>query len=134
MIQIRENCFETNSSSVHTLCMCSDSEYSKWAKDCNSITSDSYLFDGRSLVSIADVIEDYNKYDEEYNGGENKVTIEDVLDLESTKRERFIYFIDEDYYTRRAFFDNYDYESYYDECVTPGGEKVIAFGHYGYNG
>ena len=29
-VSVRQGVFETNSSSVHTLTMCSDSEYNKW--------------------------------------------------------------------------------------------------------
>ena len=31
-VSVRQGVFETNSSSVHTLTMCSDSEYKKWEK------------------------------------------------------------------------------------------------------
>ena len=32
MIQIRKNVFETNSSSTHSLCICTEDEYNKWQK------------------------------------------------------------------------------------------------------
>ena len=41
---------------------------------------------------------------------------------------------DEDrYYTYEHFFDNFDYETFWDNCTTPSGDKVVAFGYYGYN-
>ena len=31
-------------------------------------------------------------------------------------------------------FDDYTEETYYEEFVTPGGETVVAFGNYGWDG
>lgn len=36
--------------------------------------------------------------------------------------------------TCNDFDNNNDNESYYDEFVTPGGETVVAFGNYGWDG
>lgn len=132
MIQVRENCFETNSSSVHTICMCTESIYSKWAKNLESITSDSYLYTYDSLVPILDVIKDYNEYEEKYNDGKNKVTIDDILNKESPLRDTFISFITEEYYTKDSFFRGYD-ETYCEDYTTPNGETVVAFGRYGWD-
>jgi hypothetical protein len=42
-------------------------------------------------------------------------------------------FCDEGIKTYNDFFDDYDYNTYAHSYTTPGGEKVIAFGYYGYN-
>jgi hypothetical protein len=43
---------------------------------------------------------------------------------------------DGDYLTYDQFkdWDYLDYDTFEDEYTTPGGEKVISFGYYGYNG
>lgn len=43
---------------------------------------------------------------------------------------------DEDrYYTYNQFFEGYafEYETFWDNCTTPSGDKVVAFGYYGHD-
>ena len=43
---------------------------------------------------------------------------------------------DEDrYYTYNQFFEGYafEYETFWDNCTTPFGDKVVAFGYYGHD-
>lgn len=59
MIQIRRNIFETNSSSVHTLTLCSQEDFNKWKQ--GELIWD---WDAEELVE-PDLIEKDEYYDEE---------------------------------------------------------------------
>ena len=39
------------------------------------------------------------------------------------------------YYTYNQFFEDYafEYETFWDNCTTPSGDKVVAFGYYGHD-
>ena len=91
-IQVRRGVFETNSSSVHTITICTEDEYQKWREG-------DYIYNrwDRTLVP----------YTEETNG------------------RRFM--------TYEQFFDT-EFETFESNYTTPSGEKIIAFGYYGYDG
>ena len=106
-IQIRRGLFETNSSSVHSIVMCSESDFDKW-KNGEYVYS---KFDGK-LVSINDDL--YQKW----------------LNTEESSR------LDYEYLTYDDFFNNWDaiqYETYKDSYKSPSGDVVVAFGYYGSN-
>ena len=121
MESIRRNVFETNSSSTHSLTMCSETEYEKWKK-------------GELL---------FHKYDEEF------VTKEEFLKIyqeimkkyfekypDDTEEDFKDYMGDNDYLTYDEFWDYFtsDYETFQTSYTTKNGEKVISFGYYGYDG
>lgn len=120
MIQIRENCFETNSSSVHTICMCMESEYDKWAEDWNHLKEESLIYDrwDEELVTV------------ETAAKNAKIDIEDVLNLNAEGHEDAVEILKEDYWTAEDY-ENEEYEKYFTEYTTPNGETVVAFGVYG---
>ena len=76
MIQIRQNIFETNSSSVHTLTLCSEKDFNKWKQG-------ELIWDwcGEELVK-PDLIEKDEYYDEE-----DYLTYEDFFDGYNTHVE-----------------------------------------------
>lgn len=100
--QVRFNVFETNSSSTHSLVLCTDDDYVKWAN--GEMFFDDYL---NVLVSI----EEINKDEKLKSQLENQ---------ENDKR----------FYTRDEFFNEYYEETYHDSIVTQN-EIVHAFGYYG---
>ena len=81
-VSVRQGVFETNSSSVHTLTMCSDSEYKKWENgellygkySEVFITREEYEANKEKYDSDDDYCNDYDMdtYDESYKtpGGE----------------------------------------------------------------
>lgn len=95
MRQVRYGVFETNSSSTHSLVICTQDEYKQFQKD--------------------EVM--YDRYEDKlvpYSGL--------LLDTESYR-----------YQSYRQYGYN-ELESFYNEFVTPSGDKMVAFGQYGYNG
>ena len=109
-IQVRRNIFETNSSSVHSMTMCSDSDYEKWK-------SGEYVYsvDSSELIPITN--ENYQKWNQ----------------LSDDEKERR--YCTYDYLTYKQFFTDYciEYETFSDSFNTNNGEIVHAFGYYGHD-
>ena len=130
MKQVRSNTFETNSSSTHSICMCTKDQYDSWASDWDSLKADSILYSNckEKLVTVEEAIKDVNSYRE-------IVKLSDVIDANSPEHDDAIESLrDEGYMTCDDFDNNNDNEFYYDEFVIPGGETVVAFGDYGWDG
>lgn len=121
MIQIRENIFETNSSSTHSMVIAMESDFNKWEA-------------GELLY--------YDGYNEKYRD-HKFITKEEALEIiQAEAPEATMETLDEYY--------GYDYDIWpfdlycedrceYLECeketfTTPGGEKIRIMCHYGYDG
>lgn len=105
-IQIRRGIFETNSSSTHSLTMCTNDDFDKWKN--GELVYNNY---GDKLIPITD--EKYQEW------------------LKNKQEDDYYY----DYLTYDEYFNYYceNYESFEEEFTTPSGETVIAFGYYGYD-
>lgn len=120
--QIRRGAFETNSSSVHSITMCSDSEFDKWKN------GETLFWRDKGKFATRDEIIKEMKEATWYDGSkcypntdwENE---EDVAEI----------FSDEGIKTYENFFEDNWYETYRAEHTTESGEKVIAFGYYGHD-
>lgn len=128
MKQIRRGVFETNSSSTHSMTMCSGDVYDKWKRGEVFFCGDTWGSDSEyakmkwvTLEQARDILAKCKYYD---GIAPDKL---DEKELIEACREADI---------EIRTFDNYgsDYlEFFSDEFVTPGGERVIAFGEYGYD-
>ena len=114
--QIRRGVFETNSSSVHSLTMCSREEYKKWEKgevlfwkwENKFYTREEVIRELKTKSWISNV----NWEDED-----------EVSDI----------FSDEGIETCDEFFNNEWYETFEQRYTTPSGDEVVAFGYYGHD-
>lgn len=121
--QVRNGVFETNSSSVHSLTMCTANEFQKW-KDGEVL----FWVDKDEFATKEQIIEEL-KDDRYYNGElrypntnwNNDKTICKIFD------DREIVNFDK-------FFENEWYETYYENYTSKSGDEIVAFGYYGYNG
>lgn len=114
--QIRRGVFETNSSSVHSLTMCTAEEYQKWE-------------DGKVL---------FCKYRDMFGTKE-----EIIEELKKSPWLRNVDWDDEDYVsdifsdegvqTCEEFFENDWFETFRQEYTTPSGDEIVAFGYYGHD-
>ena len=123
MKQIRNNVFETNSSSTHSLTMMMKSDYKRWEDE------NLYMFNGytygwdfsqpvRNSLYTKDEAADFVKNNRYYDANNE-------IDDEYLKEFDFISFDDE----------GSEYlEGFYEEFTTPSGETIVAFGEYGYDG
>ena len=115
MIQVRNGVFETNSSSTHSLVICSADEYR-------------LLKEGKLLIDYDDNVltleEALQKLREEkwYNGP-----------YPETPSANWIASVSDEFRTLEGYWDNYleDFEKKY---KTPSGDEIVVFGQYGFDG
>lgn len=122
MKQIRCGVFETNSSSAHSITMCSDEDYQKWKNGEVLYWEEQDKF-GTKKEIIAELTTLKSWNGGLYYNGVNWDNEDEVHDI----------FYDGGIKSYSAFFDNDYYETYSDSYTTPRGDKVVAFGYYGYN-
>lgn len=103
-MKIRRGVFETNSSSVHSLTMCTDNEYDKWQR--GDLV---YDYMNERLVPISSLSEEEIK----------QIDDDDYYD----------FFSFEGYFD----YVSSNFETFDESFITPKGEKVIAFGYYGHD-
>lgn len=136
MISVRRNVFETNSSSTHSITMCSEDKYNKW-KNGELLYE---RWEGK-FYTKAEIIEKArekkNKYLKEKEDGKTIYHYQEKYINANTDEELYKVEYDEedgDYYTYDRFWDYIDYETFEEDYTTENGEIVIAFGYYGYDG
>lgn len=119
MKAIRRGVFETNSSSTHSITLCSKEDYGKWVK--GDVFLDRDWRSKKDFISKEEAIQKLkdSKYykDLDYND-------EDAVN-EALREEEL--------YTSENYFDD-DLESFESTYTTKSGETVVAFGKYGYDG
>ena len=129
--QIRRGVFETNSSSMHAIVMCMESDYDRWQEGYL------YLFTGSGWC-----YPDNNKPEKNHF-----YTREEAIEFEKTDKyvREDVNWTDEEevneilheneFYDYEYFWNEYceDYEGYEETLTTPNGDKVVAFGYYGFN-
>lgn len=129
MFSIRQNVFETNSSSTHSMVMCMGDDFERF-KNGETFLNESWgsasQFLDKEFVTkeeAIDIIVNSRYYDCSKNSDS----------LASMDKESFEKLCKE--------FEIYSYESYgswfeqfADSFTTPSGERVVAFGYYGWDG
>ena len=119
--QIRRGVFETNSSSTHSLTMMMKSDYDRWHKEELYLYSNGWGWEFSKPVDgtlyTRDEAVEFAKKNKYYKDTEE-------FDDEILKEIGFISWDDK----------GSEYlEGFYKEFTTPSGEKVVAFGEYGYD-
>ena len=131
--QIRRNVFETNSSSTHSLTMCLQSDYDRWT--CGEVL----LFRGSDWCYPKDNKPQRN----EFYTKEEAIAFEKVSkyppseDFDWNDEDVVMKMLhDNDWFDSEYYWEDYcsEYETFENNLTTPSGEKVIVFGHYGYDG
>lgn len=141
MIQIRDNVFETNSSSTHSLTIVPKSVYDEWVDDNNIL----FYPEENSFVTYDEAVESVRKIDADYinsswyNPLESYYWKNDIEDGIAYKNiddvpDEFVapYLAYNGYYTYKMYDEDYEYEHFYQTYTTESGDKVVAFGYYGY--
>ena len=123
--QIRRGVFETNSSSTHSLTMCSKSEYDEFEKGNMYIERwGSKLYTKEEMVEKFKQMTDLRTKELKYRG------------VDWDNNEEFNRVLEEtDYVTYDKYWDTVseEYETFEDSYTGKDGDTVIAFGYYGYN-
>lgn len=127
--QIRLGVFETNSSSTHTLTICSKSDFEKWKRG--------ELLLGEWSEEFIDVEKVSEKDLESYYDSIKKPYYKNYKDLDDDERKS----IKNEYMKNEVSGITYDdwkdddyLETYYRNYKTENGDEIVAFGKYGYDG
>lgn len=120
---IRNNVFETNSSSTHSITMCKESDFDKWKN--GEMYWDRW---NEILVSKEEVEKEMAKLKEEFIS-EHPDYDKDDIDWEEQLEDYLN--SDKEYYTYEEF-NNYNYIEH--ETFEDSYDGVVAFGYYGYDG
>lgn len=139
--QIRRGCFETNSSSVHTLTLCSKEDYKAWEN--GEKVFDYYaekIIDAPPLTKQdwAQARESYEKIRAHnlYYSQWDSLTREARTQWAIQYKLKNMCGSDSDkYLTYEQWHDNYAscFETYHQSYKTPKGEEIVAFGCYGHD-
>ena len=121
--QIRRGVFETNSSSVHSITMCSDDEYKSWEN------GESYIarYDG-GIFTREEIIQELK---EKKQWRTNELCYPNVNWEDENEVDILIEV--NNYMTYDKYWDDIDFETFDDSYTTPNGEIVHAFGYYGHD-
>lgn len=127
MLQMRKNVFETNSSSTHSITMCTQDEYDAWANG-KLLLNDGWWgkdntseFKDKKFVTREEA-EDIIKHNKYYEPTDELSNLSDEELAENYELYSFY-----------RYFEN-EYLEWFDEkYTTPSGETVVAFGLYGTN-
>ena len=122
MKTIRMGTFETNSSSTHSIAICTKDQYEKWTKgklylnDCGSYYDKDNILEGKDFITKDEAINFLKHYD--------YITDEEDEDLDYVLREYDIHSYD-------SWGEDYEHDSH--SFTTPSGDEMVAECFYGYN-
>lgn len=137
MINIRRGVFETNSSSVHSLTMCSSDDFDKWIR--GEVMFDTYndrLVNVRPAITEQDkknAMEYYNESRRRYWREWDQLSEEEMSEWYMKYMNDYGKFDSDRYQTYEKFFNDGCFETYRQSYTTPNGEKIVAFGYYGHD-
>lgn len=122
MIQVRQGVFETNSSSVHSIAICTKNEFNAWRN------GELYRNDGWWRDSILPYAKkDFITKDEAMNLISNSFDYRPINEGEDVG----------EYFKEYEIYNYENWGSYYETDVThyttPNGEEIVAVCYYGYN-
>lgn len=126
MKTIRRNTFETNSSSTHSMTMCSDEEFNKLVR------GELYIETWSGEICSK---EEYEKEQSELRKRFEEYYPKPTYNIQDWEENLEDYLYNESEITTFEKYMEDEYLEYYQNSyTTPNGEKVWAFGKYGYNG
>lgn len=137
MRQVRSGVFETNSSSTHSLTICTETEFDKWMA--GNLVLDTY--EGK-FVKVNTKLTDKDKFDAERYYEKNKKAFWkswDQLSNEEIEAWYKKYMEDNNqldeyrYQTHHQYIYDSDLETFTQRYTSPSGDKLVAFGKYGYS-
>ena len=145
MKQIRKNVFETNSSSTHTLAICTEDEYKDW-KDGKLLFNKWHETFVKNSINITK--QDKVEAEERYNTYKGKY-YKDWSELTEAEREEYTYnYIAQQRRQEKSFSfeeDGLTYQEFMQNCnndgletetshyTSPSGDKLVITCAYGYN-
>lgn len=136
MKQIRRGVFETNSSNMHALTVCSKEEFDAWENGDILFHKWNERFIDKNLINVFsedEIIAYYNKKKEMFWKDWEQLTDDEKMKFTSEFEEVFDQSYD--YKTLRQYIDDCYPLNYYSESYkTKSGDEIVIFGYYGYDG
>lgn len=137
--QIRRGVFETNSSSTHSLTICTEEQFEAWKR--GEVLFVEWKSEGEKFVS-AHVLTDKDKEEAASNYDLNKDEFQKNFEDLSESAKNKIYkryakennLVNEDAETYDQYMEDEYLESYERRYTTEHGDKIVVFGKYGYDG
>ena len=129
-LQIRQGLFETNSSSTHTITIVDAEDFENWEKDkvWYNTGEDDFLPIDKAIDANIKILE------HDFLDGDNKLPESFKEKYRELKNDDIRWEWESFYLSREAWRDSNDeYEDYDESYTTKHGDKVVAFGYYGYN-
>lgn len=134
--QVRRGVFETNSSSTHSLTMCSENEFESWKN--GEVLFDRYKNKFVTAKPLSDSEKEEAKNDYENRKETFWKSWDSLADEEKdkwySKYAQDNDLRDKDCQTYEEWEDDSYLETFVDTYTTKSGERVVAFGKYGYDG
>lgn len=135
--RIRCGVFETNSSSVHSLIVCDEDTFEKWANGELVLDKWNEIF----IDPIQELTDDQKNNSKEAYLSEMKAywkAWDSLTDAEKNewykKYAKDNHIIPKDTVTYDEFFNDNYYEVYEKSYTTKNGDDIVCFGQYGYDG
>ena len=130
--QIRRSCFETNSSSTHSLTMCLKSDYDRWIK------GEVLLFTGSGWRYPEGNKPQKNHFyiKEEAIAFEKSSKYAPSEDFDWNDEDAVMEMLHENEWYDSDYWDDYyanEYETFEEKLTTPSGDEIISFGYYGWD-
>jgi hypothetical protein len=117
--QIRRGVFETNSSSVHSITMCTDKEYTDWCSGAMLIQDERFITKEDAIKELqTETLYKSNELMYADTDWKNEKEVDKLLKSCA-------------YYTTEQYWGSIDFETFRDSYKTPSGEVIHAFGYYG---
>ena len=139
MLQIRQNCFETNSSSTHSLVMCDNDEW-KALENNEAFLVGSFAYD-MEIVKKENLLESLDRWNKEnwekycketdLNHESNEDFAKAIINGFSDGSDDSLSY---EYHTFDQFWNNCEMETYEDQYKTKDGTIIHAFGAFGFDG
>lgn len=148
-VQIRQGLFETNSSSTHTITVVDAEDFENWKKgkvwyntneekflpideaieeNIKTIEADYLESDEKLPESFKEKYRELKSFEEAFRETEDDFDFD--FDYEDLKWEWESFYI-----SRETWLDSSsEYEEFDETYITKHGDKVVAFGYYGYGG
>lgn len=138
MRQIRNGVFETNSSSTHSLTVCTQEEFDKWVN--GELIFDSWddcivKYEELSNEEKEDAKDEYNKRKLTYWKDWEQLSEEQVQSWYANYQS--MYLKKRSHHGLQTYDEwckDYSLEHFSEHFTSPSGDKMVVFGKYGYDG
>lgn len=136
--QIRSGVFETNSSAIHSITICTQKEYSDWLNDMTRMLND--YPDNKFLPKDEAIEENIKILMKEYELTDKNSEHRELIEKYRNTGDIEVFDELDEYFDKGSYYLTYDewdsyfeYEKYAKKYITESNDEIIAFGYYGHD-